>query len=137
MNNAQILVNNTEGTQPICVYRWSEDHLCLFYGYVNLGMCRTCFAKLCQSIFEMHRQLEQGDVEASHMTVNYASTTLVLPVDDFRLLSDSLAQAREQLEFLENCEDARIAPPREECEHFAEKPFLFFLQLHKRHIHLN
>ncbi len=139
MNNAQILVNNTEGTQPICVYRWKEGHLYLFYGYVNIGMCRTCFAKLCRSIFEMHRQIEQGAVEASHMTVNYASTTLVLPVDDFCHLSDSLAQAQEHLEFLEDCEDAGIVPSREECDTFAEKPFLFLPQIHDdtQRIHLN
>lgn len=139
MNNAQILVNNTEGTQPICVYRWNKDQLCLFYGYVNIGLCNACFAKLCRSIFEMHRQIEQGTVAASHMTVNYASTTLVLSVDDFCLLSNSLALAQEQLNFLEDCEDAGIVPSCEEREPFVDMPLppLPQIQYKPQRLHLN
>ncbi len=139
MNNTQILVNNTEGTQPICVYRKKKDQICLFYGYVNIGMCQTCFEKLCRSIFEIHRQIEQGTVEASHITVNYASTTLVLPVDDFCLMSSSLASAQERLAFLEKCDDAGIVPMREACDAFADIPILPLphIPYNSQRIHLN
>ena len=146
MDNSQILANNTEGTHPICVYRYKEDHICLFYGYVNICMCMTCFAKLCQSIFAIHSQVEQGTIEASHITVNYGSTTLVLPADDFCLMSDSLASAQERLEFIEDCEIAGILPTQKECDDFPKEcddfsgiilPPLPQIHHNPQHIHLN
>ena len=146
MDNSQILANNTEGTHPICVYRYKEDHICLFYGYVNICMCMNCFAKLCQSIFAIHSQVEQGTIEASHITVNYGSTTLVLPTDEFCLMSDSLASAQERLEFIEDCEIAGILPTQKECDDFPKEcdnfsdtilPPLPQIHYNPQHIHLN
>ena len=139
MSEAQVLVNNTEGIQPICVYRTTRAKIHVIYGYVNISMCVTCFAKLCHSVFQIHNKVDEGAIDAPHITINYSSTTLVLPVDEFCILSDSLAQAQERLEFIEDCDIDSIAATQEELDDIPDiqLPLLPQAQYSPKHIHLN
>jgi len=139
MNKTQILSNNTNGTQPICIYRCQKHNLYLFYGYVNISMCQSCFTQMCRSIFDIHAKIENGEINTSHITVNYSSTTLVLPIDDFCIVSQCLANAQERLEFIEDCDLAGVSPTTKELDTIDQAYNATFSHInhHANHSHLN
>ena len=139
MNQTQILANNKEGKQPICVYRCKKNHVYVFYGYVNVSMCQSCFAQLCQSIFAIQEQIDEGLISTSHISVNYASTTLVIPIDDFCILSQCLTNAQERLGVYEDCPLSDIESSQEEWGNLEEIVIPSITQKHyvPQHTHLN
>lgn len=102
-------------------------------------MCQSCFAQMCQSIFNIHAEIEKGKITTSHISVNYSSTTLVFPIDDFCLVSNCLANAQERLEFFEDCDLTGVPPTPHELDTFDQTDETSFSHIrhNENHSHLN